>query len=267
MRSWTLGRLLSFRWMCMAKNIERPPSRLTWLGKICKSFRNVSMRSLIMHALIRRKSLLAVLPLFLAVVGFALPAFAQEASTYDDPFYKQKGTLDIIEDRHLSPFQQVNESVDPFTGNLNLLHTDVILPGNGGLNLKIQRAYNSRIWGRKDTSFPGLVALNERSVMGIGWSFHFGRMRNPWGTGSNNSFLPDNPIIEMPDGSQHPFYQDNHDFSRFISREQWIYKRSSSCFDNTTCGQVTLTDGTVYSFYVNYWYGTSDNVLIWQVAS
>ena len=76
--------------------------------------------------------------LVLILLSFLLPsaAFAQEASTYDDPFYKQKGTLDIIEDRHLSPFQQVSESVDPFTGNLNLLHTDVILPGNGSLTFR-----------------------------------------------------------------------------------------------------------------------------------
>src|SRR5437867_6510440 len=113
-----------------------------------------------MHALIRRKGLLAGLPLFLAVVGFALPSFAQEASTYDDPFYKQKGANQIIEDRHLSPFQQVNESVDPFTGNLNLLHTDVILPGNGGLGLYVQLTYNSRILGRQGAEFPGLLGLN-----------------------------------------------------------------------------------------------------------
>src|SRR2546429_6297471 len=120
-----------------------------------------------MHALIRRKGLLAVLPLFLAVVGFALPSFAQEASTYDDPFYKQKGANQIIEDRHLSPFQQVNESVDPFTGNLNLLHTDVILPGNGGAGLQVQRNCHPPTCGRKGTDIPVLAAVNEESVMGI----------------------------------------------------------------------------------------------------
>src|SRR2546428_500807 len=172
-----------------------------------------------MHALIRQGTFLLVVPALMIMVGLDSPAFAQESSTYDDPFYKQKGTNQIIEDRRLSPFQQVKESVDPFTGNLNLLHTDVILPGNGGLDLKIQRTYNSRIWGRKDTDFPGLVAFNEKSVMGIGWSFHFGRVLNPGGSGSINRFDPRNPIVELPDGSNHPLYQDNHDFSRLISRE------------------------------------------------
>ena len=52
-----------------------------------------------MHALIRRKSLLVVWLLLLAVVGLALPAFAQESSNYDDPFYKQKDTDQIIAER------------------------------------------------------------------------------------------------------------------------------------------------------------------------
>lgn len=76
--------------------------------------------------------------IILALWGLLFPgaAFAQNSDppNYDDPFYKQKGTNQIIEDRHLSPFQQVNESVDPFTGNLNLRYTDVILPGYGGLS-------------------------------------------------------------------------------------------------------------------------------------
>src|SRR6266571_9438520 len=100
-----------------------------------------------MNAVIRHKSLLVVLLLLLAVVGLALQAFAQSTDNNDDPFYSQKGTAQIIEERRIAPFQQVEESVDPFTGNVNLLHTDVILPGDGGLDLRIQRSYNGRIWG------------------------------------------------------------------------------------------------------------------------
>ena len=148
---------------------------------------------------------------------------AQEPPTYDDPFYKQKGSDRVLAERTQSPFQRVQESVDPFTGNLNLLHTDVILPGNGGLDLKIQRSYNGRIWGRKDTSFPGLVAINERSVMGLGWSFHSTQM---------------------------------------ISREYWIYRQTGiSSF------QLTLTDGTIYSFSGTNAYQTADGVLICPVGS
>jgi hypothetical protein len=50
------------------------------------------------------------------------------------PSNQQKGTLDIIEEQRLAPFQRVNESIGPCTGNLNLLHTDAFLPGDCGLS-------------------------------------------------------------------------------------------------------------------------------------
>ncbi len=141
----------------------------------------------------------------------------------------------------------------------------MVLPGNGGLDLRVQRSYNSRIWGRTDVSFPGLVAINELSVMGIGWSFHFGRVRNPFGTGSSNRFVPDNPVVEMPDGSIHPLYRDKNVTTRFISREYWRY-------ENTSTGtlikyDLTLTDGTVYTFPQTNAYGTADGVTIHQVGT
>jgi hypothetical protein len=76
----------------------------------------------------------------ISLAGFSSSAFAQSAEppNYDDPFYSQKGTYQIIDQHRLAPFQQVKESVDPFTGNMNLLHTDVILPGNGGLGRQAQ---------------------------------------------------------------------------------------------------------------------------------
>src|SRR2546427_1258000 len=188
-------------------------------------------------------------------------AASSDPPNYDDPFYSQKGSNPIVGERRLSPFQQVQESVDPFTGNVNLLHTDVILPGNGGLDLKIQRSYNSRIWGRRD-GVPTLVAASEASVMGIGWSFHFGRVRNPFGSGSSNRFVPDNPIVEMPDGSSQLLYQDKNNFSQLISREQWIYKQiSNGVF------QLTLTDGTVYTFPSTNAYFPATGVTVFQVST
>jgi hypothetical protein len=68
-----------------------------------------------MHAMVRHIKFLLALVALVILAGLAPQALAQESSNYDDPFYSQKGTNKIIEDRHLSPFQQVNESVDPFT--------------------------------------------------------------------------------------------------------------------------------------------------------
>jgi len=37
----------------------------------------------------------------------------------------------------------LNESVDPFSGSLHIGATDVVLPGAGGVDIVIQRYYNS----------------------------------------------------------------------------------------------------------------------------
>ena len=159
-----------------------------------------------------------------------------------DPFYTQGVSKDA------PPINTVSEHVDPFSGILTLSHTDVHLPGNGGLDINLVRTYNSMIWGRRDVGNPGLVALNEHSPLGIGWSMHMGIVRNPYGTGSSNRYLPNNPVVEMPDGSRHTFYRDKNDGTRFISKEFWVYKVGNGI------AELTLTDGTVYTFDLNAGY-------------
>ncbi len=176
-----------------------------------------------------------------------------------DPFYTAGDML---------PIGAITERVDPFSGYLTIVQRDIHLPGNGGLDVNIIRTYNSAIWGRRDTSFPGLIALNERSPLGIGWSMHMGIVRNPYGTGSANRYLPDNPVVEMPDGSSHTLYRDINDSTRFISKEFWIYKEVGSGL-----WELTLTDGTVYTFVYNPFgvgthagYNTLDGVKVAQVT-
>lgn len=176
-----------------------------------------------------------------------------------DPFYT------ALSSRSAPEMNTVSENVDPFSGILTLTHTDLHLPGNGGLDVNVMRTYNSMIWGRRDTSFPGLIALNERSPVGIGWSMHMGIVRNPYGTGSSNRYLPDNPVVEMPDGSMHTLFKDKNDSTRFISRDFWLYKSVG-----TGKWELTLTDGTVYTFEYgtgNAGYYTMDSVQIAQVTS
>ena len=83
------------------------------------------------------------------------------------------------------------EHIDPMTGNLLLTFTDLVLPGNAGFDLKVQRTYNSKIF--KDYNTQGGL-LGEDSWAGIGWSMHFGRVLH----GLSND--GEDPIIEMPDG-------------------------------------------------------------------
>ena len=39
-----------------------------------------------------------------------------------------------------------DESVDPFSGNLQIVQTDVVLPGKAGLDLRIVRSYSRPSW-------------------------------------------------------------------------------------------------------------------------
>jgi hypothetical protein len=57
------------------------------------------------------------------------------------------------------------EHIDPLTGNLLLTFTDLVLPGNAGFDLRIQRTYNSKIYAGY-TTFGEI--LRDNSWVGIG---------------------------------------------------------------------------------------------------
>ncbi len=134
------------------------------------------------------------------------------------------------------------ESVNPFSGNLILSYTDIVLPGNGGLDLKIQRTYNSKLFLNPDTSE---ISRIRRGDMGVGWTFHFGRIvEEPYSIYGPQFYL------EMPDGSIHFLYENNHSNinshinSDYITEDFWIVN-----YDGANDRYImTLTDGTVYTF-------------------
>ena len=227
--------------------------------------------------IMRAGNVLGVLVILCALMSGWSAEFAWGQSAgdgKDDPFYGEKGQAgatdvsQLLDDSTKAVFQQIQDDVQPFTGNLNLVHTDLVLPGDGGFDLKVQRVYNSRIWGRREVQAPGVVAYNERSIAGLGWSFHFGRVRNPFGTGSQNPLLSDNPVIELSDGSTHELYADINDPTRAtkISLEQWKYHQGAT----SSIFLLTMTDGTVYEFtaaneYFNL--GGTLNTRVWQVST
>ena len=106
-----------------------------------------------------------------------------------------------------------NEHIDPFTGGLTLTFEDIRLPGNGGLDLVIQRTFNS-----KNTCNEWLNWLNqwschipgENTWLGYGWTLHFGRLFK-----SNSANV--SHVVEMPDGSRHAGYNK-------LSASGWITK-------------------------------------------
>jgi YD repeat-containing protein len=95
--------------------------------------------------------------------------------------------------------QSYHEHIDPFTGALQLHYVDLHIPGNGGLDLKVVRSYNS-------VSVNPTNPAAYQSLAGLGWTVHFGRVLRTKDTNIcyNRDALKavDNPVLEMPDGSR-----------------------------------------------------------------
>ncbi|RIK34409.1 MAG: hypothetical protein DCC55_33140 [Chloroflexi bacterium] len=122
--------------------------------------------------------------------------------------YDQKGTN---APRGFSA-QAPAELIDPFSGNLILRQVDLALPGAGGLDLVLQRVYNSKIhrnYAARATGDPNRVALGmlfvPPSPLGLGWNLHLGRIVGGVNDGPNE-LLPGPRYYEASDGSQHPFF-------------------------------------------------------------
>ncbi|WP_226668074.1 PQQ-binding-like beta-propeller repeat protein [Microbulbifer aggregans] len=127
-------------------------------------------------------------------LGFVLAAtwsFAEEIRDY----YAEPG---------LNPFkeainQNFHEHIDPFSGTLQLKYTDIQIPGNGGMDINVNRVYTS-------------LQTNEypiRTAYGVGWVMNFGRIVAPNGDqdkicaqGVWQINTSDNPSLELPDGGR-----------------------------------------------------------------
>jgi RHS repeat-associated protein len=139
-----------------------------------------------------------------------------------------------------------DETVDPLTGTLRLVQTDIRLPGKAGLDLVLTRSYSSKIWSRADDQAT-LIADAERSILGYGWSFHMGRLRDPYALGGNALCTGTFPVMEMPDGSVHVFYPGIQANGDFISKDYWVL-RTCTVRDGSTGSCVLSTSGTRYEF-------------------
>jgi RHS repeat-associated protein len=136
-------------------------------------------------------------------------------AAWDDPFYDYRGQNSFRESQTNAP----HELYDPFTGNFQLVYTDLFIPGNGGLDLKVMRIYNSKIRRYK----YGQWRLVDDSWIGLGWSMHMGRLVYP--QDFNYRYL------EMPDGSKHRFYSDINTPGQWISKEYWILRQDGNDYE------------------------------------
>jgi YD repeat-containing protein len=148
----------------------------------------------------------------------------------EDPIFDNKGFSRTRELISQLPF----EHIDPMTGNVLLTFTDLELPGNAGFDLRIQRTYNSKIYG--SYSNTGSYTLAEDSWAGAGWRLHFGRVHQ-------HLSIDPGPVIEMPDGSRHPSYLHmDGSAAHFMTREHWTYENLGGL------GRLRLPNGLTYFF-------------------
>lgn len=95
--------------------------------------------------------------------------------------------------------QSAHERIDPFTGMLSVVQTDVHLPGSPGLDILVQRFY------RSPTTKAGTQPQFAAGGVGVGWQMHFGRLAigglNTDICGGANWYTNDNPRLEFSNGS------------------------------------------------------------------
>lgn len=174
----------------------------------------------------------------LLVLAFVSGVAAAEDEQRD--FYSEPGT---------NPFasgagQDSTETIDPFSGNIQLTYVDMLIPGRGGLDIKITRAYNV-------PQEPPTYG----NPFGYGWDMHFfGRITIPSGyagelcgsgpVGMGDS--SDNPSIEMPYGGREILVQSSIlNDGTYVTKSNW----KAECINVQNPGQglvVTSPDGTKY---------------------
>lgn len=137
-------------------------------------------------------------------------------------FYINNVMADGIPDFYAEPGinafrDQVNdssgESIDPFSGTLHLVNTDLVIPGNGGLDIVVQRAYTNV-----------QRSLGGRTPTGIGWTMHFGRVLSNGNLNfclTSGSDVSDNPLFEQPDGSRQILALSSTD-NVTMTKERWV---------------------------------------------
>ena len=154
----------------------------------------------------------------------------------------------------------VNESIDPFSGSLRLSYVDMVVPGNGGLDIVVRRTYSSNIWLSRPNPWsiaPTPTVLLPRTPTGVGWTIHFGRVvrneRDPsegpdFGICAKYNSEPgdttlNNGVLELPDGSQATLAVSATEVADFITQNNWV----ANCKEEGNGLIVHSPDGLKYT--------------------
>jgi RHS repeat-associated protein len=189
-------------------------------------------------------------------------AIAADAGDVFDQFYRYVEIKNRTFEAHLP-----GETVDHFTGTLRIIQEDFSFPGKAGLDLKVIRAYSSRIWGRTDlaTTEP-FLADKDPSPVGLGWTLHMGRLRNPQPTAMPTACGGgDYPIYEAPDGTARTFYPRVGSHTAYTARDYW--KLDNNCTTLSGPGAcITTATGQRLEFAssARYWIGAAP---VWPLTA
>ncbi len=108
------------------------------------------------------------------------------------------------------------ESYDPFLGKLTMRHVDLVLPGNGGLDLVLQRVF--------DNGELKLFSREPPEALGNGWRMHMGRLLVEEPSVCNPRYGTKVAYL-APDGSRQSFYRADRD-ALWISKSFWAIRCS-----------------------------------------
>jgi RHS repeat-associated protein len=115
------------------------------------------------------------------------------------------------------------ESIDMVNGNLLLTFTDLVLPGNAGMDLRIVRTYNHQAAGtRWEFGFAGVPLRLEQPV-------------------APDPELPWEPALVTADGSRHRLYSIGDGV--FVSPQFWRYTSSTRTLELPNGWVATYEDG------------------------
>jgi len=178
-----------------------------------------------------RYSIIIRLVLAAATITWMASTGAEEIRNY----YEEPG-LHPFKD----PVANLNETIDPFSGMLQLRHTDITVPGNGGLDINVNRFYlHHQDGGGQNPAY--------NSMYGIGWTMHFGRIVVPrdhadkvctqslWSVSTI-----DNPSLEHPDGARELLALSPLADAYLVTKSNW----RADCVGNGIL--VTSPNGTQY---------------------
>lgn len=191
---------------------------------------------------------------FRVAVAWALLLFGVVALADYPEVYKEPGYYLYREQSS----QEGEDSIDPFTGQLKVRQLDLFLPGNGGLDIKVWRSYES--------SNIGLLS----HTVGVGWTFHFGKLTGQkleiGSATCNPSFLISSqlrPVFELPDGTVQQFLKAPAGSAHtYISKDRWV----ADCAGSANGGLVIRSpDGTRFDVTVRETVGGISSEGVWYV--